>query len=123
MSSNTKSTSMLGATILLALGAAAALAQTGPKSSKRIPITKEAAGKVVRVDTVTRVDTVMNTVFRTDTLVRMVTRVDTFLVQPPVVPTRLPGGLYFGVAGGSSAPDGSIFQTNSVGYLGQAQLG
>jgi hypothetical protein len=101
------------------------LAQAGPpKSTKRIPITKEAAGEVApRVDTVTRIDTLRltNTVYRTDTLVRTVIRTDSVFIPPP--PIRLPAGMFYGVAAGSSAPDGSIFTPNSVGYMGQAQIG
>jgi hypothetical protein len=110
------------ATILLAVGAATALAQAKP--TKRIPITKEAPGEVApRVDTVMRVDTVTKYDYRTDTIVRTVVRVDSVMLTPPPVPVRLPAGFYFGVAGGSSGPDGSIFLPNSVGYLGQAHIG
>jgi hypothetical protein len=117
--------SMIGAAIVLALGASHAEAQSKPKSQKRIPITKEAAGEVARVDTVTLTDTLRltNTIYHTDTVVRTMVRVDSVLVQPPAVPIRLPAGLYFGVAGGSAAPEGSIFIPNSVGYMGQTQLG
>ncbi len=123
MSLRITSTSVVGATIILAFGAAAALAQKQPKSTKRIPITKEAAGEVVR-DTVIRTDTLMvtNTVYRTDTLWRTVTRVDS-VIMPVTPPIRLPNGFYFGAAGGSSAPEGSIFIPNSVGYIGQAAFG
>jgi len=124
MSLRITSTSVVGATIILAFGAAAALAQKQPKSTKRIPITKEAAGEVVR-DTVIRTDTLMvtNTVYRTDTLWRTNVRVDSVMLPPPPIPVHLPNGFYFGVAGGSSSPDGSIFIPNSVGYIGQAALG
>jgi len=126
MSLNNRSKSVSSAALILAFGATVALAQANPpKSTKRIPISKEAAGEVVRVDTVTRFDTVTltNTVYRTDTLVRTQMRVDTVTVMPPPVPIRLPGGMFFGLAAGSSAPDGSIFTPNSMGYVGQAQLG
>jgi len=123
MSLNTTSMAMVGAVIILGFGAESARGQV--RSTKRIPITKESPGEVVRVDTVMRVDTVQitNTIFRTDTLTRTMIRVDTVQLQPPVVPIRLPAGLYFGAAGGSSAPDGSIYIPNSVGYVGQMQLG
>lgn len=123
MSFTITSRSCAGATLLLALAAGSALAQAGPpKSTKRIPITKEAAGELAR-DTVIRVDTVQitNTIYRTDTLT--MTRVDTVLVQPPAIPIRLPNGFYFGVAGGSSSPGGSFFTPNGMGYIGQAQIG
>ncbi len=121
MSFTITSRSCAGATLLLAFAAGSALAQQ-PKSSKRIPITKEAAGELVH-DTLVRVDTVQitNTVYRTDTLT--MTRIDTVLVQPPVAPIRLPNGFYIGAAGGSSSPDGSIFTPNSVGYIGQGHIG
>ena len=121
MSSNAKTMSMVGAAVLLAFGAESALAQA--KSTKRIPISKEAPGEVVRVDTVMRVDTlqITNTIFRTDTLTRTEIRVDTVL--PPPKPIILPNGLYFGAAGGSSSPDGSIYIPTSMGYIGQLHLG
>lgn len=124
MKFNSTSASVVGATLLLALGAVGAHAQAKPKSAKRIPITKEAGGEVApRVDTVSRVDTVTNTVFHTDTLVRTLVRVDSVMIPPPPRPVILPVGFYFGVGGGVAAPEGSIFVPNSVGYLGQMQLG
>lgn len=124
MSLRITSTSVVGATMILAFGASAALAQAKPKSTKRIPITKEAAGEVVR-DTIIRTDTltVTNTVYRTDTLFRTVTRVDSVMVQPPPLPIHLPNGFYFGVASGMSIPDGSAFTPNGAGFFGQGQLG
>src|SRR5690242_18445086 len=83
MSLRSTSTSVIGATMILAFGAAISLAQANPKSTKRIPISKEAGGEVVRVDTVVRSDTVTVTNYRTDTLYRTVHRVDTVVVQPP----------------------------------------
>ena len=123
MSLRITSTSVVGATIL-AFSAATAFAQASPKSTKRIPIQKEAAGEVVR-DTVVRTDTlvVTNTVYRTDTLFRTITRVDSVMIQPPSIPIHLPNGFYLGAAGGSSSPDGSIFTPNGVGYMGQFALG
>jgi len=114
---------VIGATMILAFGAAISLAQANPKSTKRIPISKEAGGEVVRVDTVVRSDTVTVTNYRTDTLYRTVHRVDTVVVQPPVPPVRLPNGFYLGAGGGSSMPTGSLFTPNSMGYLGQFHLG
>jgi len=118
---------LAGAAAMLALGASMAIAQTQPKSTKRIPISKEAPGEVV-----TRVDTV--TVYRTDTL--RLSRVDTVKMQgatvyhtdtvqmaAPVRPIRLPGGLYFGLGGGVSAPNGALYNPNSAGPSAQAQLG
>ena len=130
MKLDTASMSVVGATIVLALSTASASAQARPKSQKRIPISKEAAGEVApRVDTVTvyRTDTltvtVTKTVFQTDTVVRTMLRVDSVMLTPPIPPVRLPAGFYFGLAGGSTAPDGSIMTPNSIGYIGQAQIG
>jgi hypothetical protein len=112
---------VIGATIILAFGAATSFAQA--KSSKRIPISKEAPGEVVRVDTLIRTDTVTITNYHTDTLIQTVTRVDSVLIRPPIPPVHLPAGLYLGIAAGASFPDGSIFIPNSAGGIGQLQLG
>lgn len=122
-------TKLTGAAVMLAFGTSAALAQSKPTSTKRIPITKEgsASGEVM-----TRVDTV--TVYRTDTLrlsttdtVRLtgptITRVDTVMMAPAVRPIHLPYGLYFGLAGGVSSPNGALFNPNNTGPSAQAQLG
>jgi hypothetical protein len=83
----------------------------------------------------TKVDTV--TVYRTDTLringtsrvdtVRLagqtIYRVDTVTVAPMMKPVRLPGGLYFGLGTGVSAPNGALYNPNSAGVTAQAQLG
>ena len=142
---------LLGATTLLALGASAALAQdtskASPRSQQRIPISKDAPpartssgavergsgtarGTQVRVDTVTvyKTDTLRTTTQlpgRTDTLrlTNTVRVVDTVTVAPPPRVVSLPGGLYFGVAGGVSAPNGALFNPNGSGPAFQAQLG
>jgi hypothetical protein len=128
MSFRYTSKTLLGAAAMVAISASLVAAQsTGvPKSTRRIPISKEAPGEVMRTDTVTvyktdtlrvteqlpgRVDTVRNTVIRVDTVI------------PPAPPVRLPGGLYFGLAGGVSAPNGALFNVNSAGPSFQAQLG
>src|SRR4051812_17515775 len=119
---------LTGAAAMLALGAATASAQQ-TTSTKRIPISKEAPGEVVmtpRVDTVTvyRTDTV--SVRRVDTVQvagPTVYRTDTVQVQPIMRPARLPYGLYFGLGGGVSAPNGALFTPNSAGPTAQAQLG
>jgi hypothetical protein len=116
------------AAALLSLGASVAVAQTQPRSTKRIPISKESPGEVAT----TRVDTV--TVYRTDTLRTLTTdtvrlsgqtvyRVDTVTMAPMMRPVRLPYGVYFGLAGGVSAPNGALFTPNSAGPSAQAQLG
>lgn len=123
---------LVGATAMLTIGAGVAFAQAKPTSTKRIPITKEAGGEVVtRVDTVTvyRTDTLRlngQTVYRTDT-VRLagptIYRTDTVTMAPLMKPARLPSGVYFGLGGGVSAPNGAIFTPNSAGPTAQAQLG
>lgn len=119
------SKTLLGAAAMVAFGASVAAAQGSPTSTRRIPISKEAGGEV-RIDTVYRTDTLRVTTQlpgRVDTVVttREIVRVDT--VVPPAPPIRLPNGLYFGLAGGVSAPNGSLFTPNSAGWSAQAQLG
>jgi len=124
------SKTLLGATALVAFGASMAAAQARPTSTSRIPISKEPAkeapGEVmVRVDTVTlyKTDTLRLTTekLRVDTLTQTTIRVDT--VVAPVPPLRVPSGLYFGLAGGVSAPNGALYNPNSAGPSFQAQLG
>lgn len=118
--------SLAGAAAIATLGASIAFAQSQPTSTKRIPISKDSPGEVVS----TRVDTV--TIYRTDTLTltridtvagATIYRTDTVTVTPPMPPIRLPGGLYFGLAGGVSAPNGALYNPNSAGPSAQAQLG
>jgi len=105
----------------LSLEATAASAQgTGTdstrraRSTRRIPVTKEAPGEVVapRVDTVTVYKTDTLRVFRTDTVTN--TRVDTVRIQPPAPVVAMPealrriGGFYFGLAGGAAMPTGDL---------------
>jgi len=129
---------LFSAATLLAFGSSIAFAQdstkTKPTSSRRIPISKEAPGDVA--STKARTDTV--TLYKTDTLrlttttpprvdtVRTTSTVvvhDTTVVQPMMKPVRLPGGLYIGLGGGVSAPNGSIFNPNSAGPTAQFNLG
>jgi hypothetical protein len=133
---------LFGATTLLAFGASVALAQdtskARPRSQQRIPISKE--GPVTRTTGgargATKVDTV--TVYKTDTLrtttqlpgkvdtvrtTNTVTVHDTVRLQPPPRVVRFPSGVYFGLAGGVSAPNGSIYNPNNSGPTVQAQLG
>jgi len=121
-------TKLTGAAVMLAFGASAALAQSKPTSTKRIPITKEAGGEVApaRVDTITvyRTDTLrLNGMTDTVRLTNTITRVDTVTMAPMVAPIRMPFGLYFGLAGGVSAPNGALYNPNSAGPSAQAQLG
>jgi len=117
------SRTIFGAAALLSLGASLAVAQdtTRTRSQRRIPVSKEAPGEVVRVDTlmIYRTDTL--TQLRVDTVRRTVVRVDTVTKFPP--PMRLVGGWYFGLAGGVSEPAGALFTPNSGGPSGQAQVG
>jgi hypothetical protein len=124
---------ILGATGMIVLGAALVAAQdtskVKPRSDRRIPISKEAPGEVVRTDTVTV------TVYKTDTLtltqrvvdtLRLtntvtVTRVDTVAPIPP--PLRLPNGFYAGLAAGFTSPAGALYTPNAAGGTAQAQLG
>jgi hypothetical protein len=117
---------------IFALDASAASAQdttrTRPRSSKRIPIAKEAPGEVApRVDTVTvfKIDTL--TMQRVDTVrltrTQTVTRVDT--VMKLVLPPRLRqiGGLYIGLAGGSSMPAASFNDSDKPGWRVEVPIG
>ncbi|MEP6491374.1 MAG: hypothetical protein ABJF01_01765 [bacterium] len=125
---------MLSAATRFAFGATVAFAQdptrTGPRSQTRIPFSKDAVGDVAHVDTVK--------VFQTDTLrittqlpgrvdtVRVnntTTHYNTVQVMAPVPPMHLPGGLYFGIERGVSAPNGALYRDNSAGPSAQAQLG
>ncbi len=126
MSFRFTSKTLFGAAAMVAFGASIASAQSGPTSTRRIPISKEQGGEVAKTDTVTvyKTDTLRltNTVTRVDTVTttNTVTRVDTVTMNPPI---RLPGGLYFGIGGGVSAPNGSLYNPNSAGPSAQAQLG
>jgi hypothetical protein len=120
---------VFGAAAMLTLGAALATAQdtskAKPRSDRRLPISKEAAGEVVRE--VVRTDTVM--VYRTDTVERIRrdtvrltrTRIDTVIPRLPAY--RYPAGFFAGAAGGFSTPSGSLYTPNSTGGAAQIQLG
>jgi len=112
---------------IFALDATAAMAQTKPTSTKRIPITKEAPGEVStpRVDTVTvyRTDTLtMQGRVDTVTMTNTVTRVDTVTQTVPMV-ARHVGGLYLGLGAGPALPFGAIRTVNEPGAMGQVNLG
>lgn len=121
--------SALGATIL----GAQDTTKTGPRSTKTIKIRKEAGELAKPVhDTVTvyRTDTlrltappvtVHDTVTRTNTVT--VTRIDTVSVKPEMPPVRLPNGMYVGLSGGLSTPNGSLFNPNNTGPSAQVQVG
>jgi hypothetical protein len=120
------SRTIFGAAALLSFGAAMAVAQdtTRTRSQRRIPISKEAPGEVVRVDTVTiyKTDTLTMTTLRVDTLrtTHTVYRTDTLIKYPL---RGIHGGWYIGLAGGVSAPAGALFTPNSAGPTGQLQIG
>jgi hypothetical protein len=121
---------LVAAAAMVTVGASVSSAQdstrTRPRSDRRIPVQKESAGEVI-----TRVDTV--TVYHTDTL-RLEGRVDTVtrtntvthydtVTQTIVVPPRLVGGLYLGLAGGTNLPYGGLRSVNNPAATGQLQLG
>jgi len=121
----------------LSLEAAAASAQDTTKkavkttrSTRRIPVTKEARGEVVppRVDTVTVYKTDTLRVFKTDTmrLTTTTTRTDTLTVTNTVtVPEviRRIGGLYFGLAGGASFPAANSNDAAKPGWRVEVPFG
>jgi hypothetical protein len=119
------SRTIFSAAALFSLGASLAVAHdtTRTRSQRRIPISKEAPGEVVRVDTVTIYRTDTLTTLRVDTLrqTHTVYRVDTVTKYPP--PRKLYGGFYLGLAAGGSEPAGALFTPNSAGPTFQGQLG
>ena len=117
--------------LLLVAGAAifaldgSAVSAQRPRSTKRIPISKEAPETPTRVDTVTvyRTDTLrmmgrVDTVMRTNTVTNV--RVDTVMQQMVV---RHKGGAYIGLGAGPNLPFGAIRTVNEPGALGQVNLG
>ena len=124
---------------IFALDASASSAQdttrTRPRSTKRIPITKDAPGEVApavaaRVDTVTlyktdtlrlqgRVDTV--SVTKTET----VTKFDTVTVEKQIFPEmmRQIGGFYIGLAAGSSLPAANFNDSDHPGWRVEVPFG
>jgi hypothetical protein len=113
----------IAAALTLGLAATAA-AQAKP--TKTVPITKEAPGEVVRVDTLRIHDTVTTTVYRRDTLTvtgPTITRYDT--VTMSVIPGYLDygHGLYFGLGAGPEYPSAGLGGGQIPGYLFRANLG
>ena len=94
---------LFGATAMLVVGAALVSAQdtskTRPRSDRRIPISKEAPGEVVRTDTVMiyRTDTLQLTTRVVDTVRMTRTRVDTVIPRLPKF--TYPKGFYGGLGG------------------------
>jgi hypothetical protein len=122
---NARSFSMFvaGVAALIAVDATVASAQT--TSTTRIPVTKEAPGEVVRVDTVMVHDTI-TTMGRVDTVTvagPTITHYDTTTVSVMPAFLRDVGGVYFGLGAGVALPYGSIRTVNEPGFNGQAQLG
>lgn len=114
---------------IFALDASAASAQTPPRSTRKIPITKEAPGEVmtptVRVDTVRvyTTDTLRlpgrrDTVVTTNTIVR----VDTVSIPMPQILTQI-GGFYFGLAGGSALPAANFNDSDHPGWRVEGMIG
>lgn len=134
---------LFGATTLLVLGASVALAQdtskARPRSQQRIPISKDNPSTSTRTGRgAAKVDTVTVTQYKTDTLrvttqlpavhdtvvrTNTVTVHDTVQMAPPRVAMRFPTGVYFGLAGGVTAPNGALFNPNSSGPSAQVNLG
>jgi hypothetical protein len=134
---------LFGATTLLVLGASVALAQdtskARPRSQQRIPISKDNPSTSSRTGRgAAKVDTVTITQYKTDTLrvttqlpavhdtvvrTNTVTVHDTVQMAPPPRVMHFPTGVYFGLAGGVTAPNGALFNPNNSGPTGQAQLG
>jgi len=113
----------IAAALTLGLAATAA-AQAKP--TKTVPITKEAPGEVVRVDTVRIHDTVTTTVYRRDTLTvtgPTITRYDT--VNVVTIPGYLDvgNGLYFGLGGGAYYPSAGLGGGQIPGYAAQVNAG
>ena len=90
-------------------------------------MSKESHGEVVapRVDTVTvfRTDTLrMAPRVDTVTVTNTVTRVDTVVQTVPVI-TRAVSGFYFGAAGGTNMPASGLNTVNTAGGTAQLQVG
>lgn len=116
---------------IFALDASSALAQdttkARPRSQTRIPVVKEAPGEVVPVhDTVTVFRTDTLTMFRRDTVTvtqtNTVTRYDTVTQLVPMK-IRSYGGLYWGVAGGSSLPAANTNDSDHPGWRAEIPIG
>jgi hypothetical protein len=117
----------IAAALTLGLAGMAA-AQTKPKTqpTKTVPITKEAPGEVVRVDTVTVHDTVTTTVYRRDTLTvtgPTITRYDTVNVMTIPGDLDYGHGVYFGLGAGPEYPSAGLGGGQIPGYLFRANLG
>jgi hypothetical protein len=117
--------------LLSTAAAQATKTKPAPKTTKptaTVPVTKEVAGEVVRVDTVTKYvhDTVTTTLYRRDTITvtgATITRYDTTTVV--TVPGWLDRGhgVYFGLGAGSYYPSGGLGGGQIPGYAFQANLG
>jgi len=118
--------------------AASAAAQTPARSDRVIRVTKDAAGEVVRVDTVMvyRTDTLR--VYRTDTMrvnvtvpgpvtvttnTVTVTHYDTVTVQAMPSWMHRASGMYFGLAAGPTFSNGALHEATDVGPSAQLQVG
>jgi len=129
----------MGVAATLAFGAVgSAAAQTPARSDRVVRVTKDAAGDVIRVDTVMvyRTDTVR--VYRTDTMrvnvnvpgpVTTTTNTVTVTRYDTVTQERLPGwmhrpsGWYIGFGGGPTFSNGALHEAQETGPSAQVQLG
>src|ERR1043165_6372244 len=111
------------------LSTAAAPGTKKATPTKSVPVTKEVAGEVVRVDTVVKHDTVTvsgPTVYRRDTITvagPTVTRWDTVSVMTTPGYLDMGNGLYFGLGAGSYYPSGGLGGGQIPGYAFQMNLG
>src|SRR4051812_46486918 len=127
----TRIVSKFGIAAALTLGMLSTAAAQGKKATptKTVPVTKEVAGEVVRVDTVRRVDTVTvtgPTVYRRDTITvtgPTVTRWDTVSVVTTPGYLDMGNGVYFGLGAGSYYPSGGLGGGQIPGYAFQMNLG
>src|SRR4051812_33437282 len=127
----TRIVSKFGIAAALTLGMLSTAAAQGKKATptKTVPVTKEVAGEVVRVDTVRRVDTVTvtgPTVYRRDTITvtgPTVTRWDTVSVVTTPGYLDMGNGVYFGLGAGSYYPSAALGSGQIPGYAFQMNLG
>jgi hypothetical protein len=134
----TRIVSKLGIAAALTLGMLATAAAQGTKTAPAkkpvtkptttVPVTKEVAGEVVRVDTVRTFihDTVTVPVYRRDTITvagptNTITKYDTMTVVPGWLDRG--HGVYFGLGAGSYYPSGGLGGGQIPGYALQANLG
>jgi len=128
----TRIVSKFGIAAALTLGMLSTAAAQGTKKAtptKSVPVTKEVAGEVVRVDTLWRHDTVTvsgPTVYKRDTITvagATMTRWDTVSVVTTPGYLDMGNGVYFGLGAGSYYPSGGLGGGQIPGYAFQMNLG